>query len=213
MRVIHVLRKPLSEGTVASNTLKHGTGGLNIDASRIAGLNPSVAQRERAAQTGHMGGAKGQKAQSTEAVGELRDRSSLEAYTTPRPGESLGRWPGNLILQHLDDCRREGTRPAEGYQINRFTDGAKHFGGAAGHPYETSEMGCGVEAVWACASGCPVRALDEQSGACPSTGNHPSTAKNTSIYRPGQPPMAQGRLYADTGGASRFFKQVGGEDA
>lgn len=35
MRVIHVLRKPLSESTVAANTLKHGTGGLNIDASRI----------------------------------------------------------------------------------------------------------------------------------------------------------------------------------
>ena len=34
MRVIHVLRKPLSESTVAANTLKHGTGGLNIDASR-----------------------------------------------------------------------------------------------------------------------------------------------------------------------------------
>ena len=35
-RMIHVLRKPLSEGTVASNVLKHGTGGLNIDASRIS---------------------------------------------------------------------------------------------------------------------------------------------------------------------------------
>ena len=36
MRIIHVLRKPLSEGTVASNVLKHGCGGLNIDASRIS---------------------------------------------------------------------------------------------------------------------------------------------------------------------------------
>jgi hypothetical protein len=195
MRVIHVLRKPLSEGTVASNTLTHGVGGLNIDASRIgSGLRLQAAA----------GG-----------IGDGNIYGSADEYILGRGRDYRvgGRWPANAILQHLDDCRREGTRPAEGYQINRFTDGAKHFGGAAGHPYEVSTMEAGVEAVWACASGCPVRALDEQSGACPSTGNHPSTAKNTSIYRPGQPPMAQGRLYADTGGASRFFKQVGGEDA
>ena len=33
--MIHVLRKPLSEGTVAANVVKHGVGGLNIDASRV----------------------------------------------------------------------------------------------------------------------------------------------------------------------------------
>lgn len=37
MKMIHVLRKPLSKSTVAANTLEHGTGGLNIDASRIDG--------------------------------------------------------------------------------------------------------------------------------------------------------------------------------
>jgi site-specific DNA-methyltransferase (adenine-specific) len=31
-----LVRKPLSEKTVAKNVLKHGTGGINIDASRIA---------------------------------------------------------------------------------------------------------------------------------------------------------------------------------
>lgn len=35
MKVIHLLRKPLSEKNLASNALKHGTGGLNIDGSRI----------------------------------------------------------------------------------------------------------------------------------------------------------------------------------
>ena len=34
MRTIAVIRKPL-EGTVASNTLTHSCGGLNIDATRI----------------------------------------------------------------------------------------------------------------------------------------------------------------------------------
>lgn len=32
---ICMARKPLSENTVAENVLKHGTGGLNIDASRV----------------------------------------------------------------------------------------------------------------------------------------------------------------------------------
>ena len=35
MKVIHVLRKPLSEKTVTANTLKHGTGAVHIDPCRI----------------------------------------------------------------------------------------------------------------------------------------------------------------------------------
>ena len=38
---ITVARKPISEKTVAANVLKHGTGGINIDGSRIA-TNPYV---------------------------------------------------------------------------------------------------------------------------------------------------------------------------
>jgi hypothetical protein len=33
--IITILRKPL-EGTVAENTLKHGCGALNIDATRVS---------------------------------------------------------------------------------------------------------------------------------------------------------------------------------
>ncbi len=32
---IVMARKPLSENTVAENVLKHGTGGINIDESRV----------------------------------------------------------------------------------------------------------------------------------------------------------------------------------
>jgi len=34
MKIITLLRKPL-DGSVADNTLKHGCGGLNIDATRV----------------------------------------------------------------------------------------------------------------------------------------------------------------------------------
>lgn len=37
---ICVARKPIEENTVAKNVLKHGTGGINIDASRIQGEEP-----------------------------------------------------------------------------------------------------------------------------------------------------------------------------
>ncbi len=36
---ITVARKPLSEKTVAENVLKRGTGGINIDGSRVEGLS------------------------------------------------------------------------------------------------------------------------------------------------------------------------------
>lgn len=35
MKTIHVLRKPCSESTVAANVLRHGTGAINVDATRI----------------------------------------------------------------------------------------------------------------------------------------------------------------------------------
>jgi len=35
MKVIHLLRKPCSEPTVAANVLRWGTGALNIDATRV----------------------------------------------------------------------------------------------------------------------------------------------------------------------------------
>ena len=40
MITIHVIRKPLDEGTVASNVLKWGTGAINIDGCRVQGPPP-----------------------------------------------------------------------------------------------------------------------------------------------------------------------------
>jgi len=129
MKVIHVLRKPKSEGSVAQNVLKHGTGALNIDASRIG--------------------------------------------TGERPVG--GRWPANLILQHLDGCRCEGVKKVTGTN-------------------------------WICVEGCPVKALDEQTGELGD--NHRESKANgvSSIWGSGR--SAPTSSISDTGGASRFFKQV-----
>lgn len=76
MRVIHVLRKPLSEGSVAANVLKHGTGALNIDGCRVP------------AEDAFGGGAK---ATSGFVSGYAHDGW--------QPGSDAGRWPANVILQ------------------------------------------------------------------------------------------------------------------
>jgi site-specific DNA-methyltransferase (adenine-specific) len=51
--------------------------------------------------------------------------------------------------------------------------------------------------------------IDEQAGERPSTGDNPSNAKSTSLYRPNREDvMPQGPLYSDKGGPSRYFKQI-----
>jgi len=99
---IVVARKPLS-GTVAANVLEHGTGALNIDACRVAmqegQQNPSIARRKGA--TNHLST---EKASVTEAKGRLVSRASAETYSSDHPGEALGRWPANVLL---DDSQAE----------------------------------------------------------------------------------------------------------
>ncbi len=178
MRVVHVLRKPLSEGTVAANTLKHGCGGLNIDASRV-----------------HSGPSSGGSISGATALGQASGWNAHANRTTQIDRSmSAGRWPANVILQHLDGCRSEGTKQVRGGNDPRRKDGSK-----SGHNFHgfdkkvkhdrrpCTHTGFGDDgketvANWVCVEGCPVRALDEQSGVLSS---------------------------GDTGGASRFFRQVG----
>jgi hypothetical protein len=199
MKVIHLLRKPCSEGTVAANVLRWGTGALNIDGTRVAhdtGVDMDAVQRQQA--TGGNSSVKG--AFGAEAlVGK-----EIAMY---KPG---GRWPANLVLQHLPECEQTGTREEAGYSVNRFTDGAKPFGGGAGHPYESVSVPPSTVAVWACAEGCPVAALDMQSGG--STSSMLSTRGAGGQHGAYSPIGTQGVFpsYGDTGGASRYFKQFGG---
>ena len=205
MRIVTVARKPLSESTVASNVLRHGAGGLGVDASRIGtgedkGIWPVTAR-----------------------VGRNSFNSGVDGSLN-KPVETdltVGRWPANLILQHRPECQCVGTRRVKGAGW-RESDTGDGTGGVALHGsadgslnastsrHYADEDGMEIVAAWNCEHGCPVRALDEQSGDRPSTGPHPSTASTESIFRPGQGAYQnQGPLYNDTGGASRFFKQVG----
>jgi len=77
-----VARKPI-EGTVANNVLKWGTGGLNIDGSRIG--TDTITSR---------GGRSGS------VVGDERTGAALGMYGKHEPlnTQHTGRWPANIIL-------------------------------------------------------------------------------------------------------------------
>lgn len=95
MIAITVTRKPLSEGTVAANVLKHGCGALNIDKSRIAAASgDEVSNHSRS---------------SSSAVSKGIYGDSAAQQTHQTQGQRLGRWPSNVILQHTPQCR-----PSEG---------------------------------------------------------------------------------------------------
>ena len=86
---ITLARKPLV-GTVAANVLAHGTGALNIDASRIP-IDQSVDDPR-------LGGA------GTWSSEKMAKNVYEGGYAGERVGSSpLGRWPANLIHDGSDD--------------------------------------------------------------------------------------------------------------
>lgn len=101
-----------------------------------------------------------------------------------------GRWPANLILEHLKGCRCIGVkhiRPhngsgragpgGHGFQSEYVGGVGRSSGFSGGY---VKENGTELVSAWECQWGCPIQAIDIQSG----------------------PP--------EDAGVSRFFKAVGG---
>jgi hypothetical protein len=213
IRLIVLARKPLGKKSVAENVLEHGTGGLNIDATRIAcaGENPSIARRKSAPAIHY------------EEEGRWKDRRSPETYSAERAGEKLGRWPSNIILQHKAGCRKAGTQRvkpqggsgrtgpgARGFQTS-YVGGEKKGEGFTGSYVDDD----GLEAVdvWECVEGCPIQDLSEQSGGSHPAGNkrNPNHKIGNKIYGALKPDPRNPDYHPDIGTASRFFKQVQGK--
>lgn len=176
--MIHVIRKPLS-GTVAQTALEHGTGGLNIDQSRVASTGDHMVSGESTRRSGGMTAGDERKGA---ALGMFAPGSSWVSQQDPS-----GRWPANLILEHLPECRKVG-------RAEKVTD-------------------------WECVERCPIRMLDEQSGERKSA--YPRRQDLQAVAYAGTPVSLKGTTvifgceeraglaYSDSGGASRYFKQVG----
>lgn len=199
-RAIHVLRKPLSEGTVAANVLKWGTGGINVDDCRI-----------------HSGPSDGGNSSGGNAFGQDAGWNKTDVYVQGID-RSLpkGRWPANLILMHSPGCQHIGTKQVKGSQLNQVIQRSKSKSNSIGEQTDSYASGYtdseGNETVqdWNCEPGCPVAALDEQSGILT------SESRINKIGEPGQytnwnkaPARTEESSFPSTeGGASRFFKQV-----
>lgn len=77
---ILLARKPPEEKTVAANVLKYGTGGINIDASRVEGSKPQTIQGGRSI--------------SGSQIGNNFEKESRRVVSD----NTQGRFPANLIL-------------------------------------------------------------------------------------------------------------------
>ena len=96
---IVVGRKPL-EGTVATNVLKYGTGGLNIDGTRVPtnGETIELGGRSTIGPTGEGWGSAWQG--DDDAVANRNEWAQLAI----EKANDLGRWAANTILTHDPNC-------------------------------------------------------------------------------------------------------------
>ena len=190
-------RKPLSEKNVALNVLKWGTGGINIDKSRIG--------------TDTMGGGtmpdlRDVGAKSKEAIGidKLSFGQVSGAERIEYDNFKTGRFPANLIFTHGEDCVEIGV-VEESYAINK-TEEWTGFGQKERPDYESSEQKVST-VLYECVDGCPVKELDEQSGfSVTKRQEKPSAVRDEANTWGGTFQQNRGaRGHSDSGGASRFF--------
>lgn len=189
-------------GAVAQNVLEHGTGGLNIGATRI-GIGD--------------GGTRVGEASANRRYTES-GATNFAAMPGPRGGSSSGRFPANLTLSHSEDCVKIGTTRVRGSNTKPDDVGKGREGQHTKGIYRAKESKVTVShtdsegmeevLVYACVPNCPVRLLDDQAGNRPGM---PKTTKRKGDSRkgyggnlgPDDASMSPG--YGDSGGPSRFF--------
>lgn len=210
---ILVFRKPF-KGTVTDNVLTHGTGALNIDGCRVK--HASKADFEA-----HKAGVEAIKARGGSMDNSWKNSSDLSGANDVTTD---GRWPPNFVIVHADGCVKAGAKRFKGSATSKtFHDayeGESATGFIRGHSHPGNQHGDedGLETSdnWQCVPGCPALALDEQSGERKSTLTGRADA-NVAHVNPGDNGGASwfgggnSKVYADTGGASRFYPQFEGQ--
>ncbi len=110
-----LVRKPLSEKTVVKNVLKYGTGGLNIDESRI--VCPPIKTIQGGSKINGNG-------YSNHEYKDRFDRKDIfESH-------AQGRFPANLVLSHNEDCDEQCT---EGCAVKMLDEQTSELSTHAGH--------------------------------------------------------------------------------
>lgn len=212
MIVITVARKPVV-GTVANTITTFGTSGLDIDACRIGAFQNTTPNGSN-------------RFHVMNAIHGYRPRSYFQPEKAPT-GER-GRWPANVILEHRSGCQLTGTARVAATSIGN-PKGAKRrdspYSSVGGY-YTPGEIikvtgygdAEGMENVdtWICVEGCPVSSLDSQSGVTLSTGGQwmkSQVGKSSVGFGYAHSGKQRGDNlggFGDVGGASRYFKAIGG---
>ena len=203
-----LLRKPLT-GTVVQTFSDFQAGGMNIDASRV--------------------GYSSNEPDSGANFYRNRDQAMPENRTNYFGGDDgvvksvpskVGRFPANLILNHRGECQLLGSKRVKANQSSSVGSGqgpnrdpSIMAWGKGGVVQRGTAEPDGKETVesWQCVDGCSVKGLDEQSGVSAGTGGSKSgmsalgqnSGWNKHCNRVTEIVRAN-----DSGGASRFFKQV-----
>jgi hypothetical protein len=122
-----------------------------------------------------------------------------------------------MILVHMDGCRRVGTKRVKSGTAVRNRSGGKTIFSETDKPPMPNMSYAGDDGLeetvaWVCTDDCPVKSVDDCSGDLSVCGG-----QKRKWCTPSSPPTeaeggfklgAPGTIYDDTGGASRFFKQV-----
>ncbi|KKK91611.1 hypothetical protein LCGC14_2711190, partial [marine sediment metagenome] len=195
--------------------LVHRTGALNIDGCRVrhAGPEDFAKHKDMVDRIKEKGGS---------MADSWKNSSDLSGASDVKEG---GRWPPNVVMSHAEGCRQVGAKKIKGItggqSVTRnpreVEQGEDWFGHGRQQPQperkgHTDGEGNETIEAWDCIEGCPVKALDEQTGERPSTltgradpnaqHDNPGDNHGASWFGGGN-----SQVYADEGGASRFFPQ------
>ena len=200
---IILVRKPLEKKlTIAKNVLKHGVGGINIDASRIGTQEDFSNVKPRAIQK----------------LNSLNNEANEHWKAAKDKLQNLGRFPANVLLSHHEDCKVVGevedTFASNDPEAGHYQTGETFVVGV-GKNYKQKKATI-TTPVYECADDCAVKILDEQSGTTKGSGKPTITQANIpgipvpAAARTGRIPKAKEGLITtrnvgDSGGASRFF--------
>jgi hypothetical protein len=209
MITITLARKPVSATPITLNIQVWGTGGINIDASRIATTSRPL------------------------RITDMKPEVNGNTYVSNIGGSraagttSLGRWPANVIFQHQERCQLagqvsirsrkdespqqdEGRQDKTQWRIRPTPATSRGFGDASGSETIT---------LWDCVDTCPIGVLNSQggttkSGVCSPTGRpiYPTAEQGKAMcWNANSVVDSTTRGFQDEGFISRFFKQIGNE--
>ena len=210
-RFAFFFRKPTEEDTVLSQVVASGSGILNIPACRIGWGADAPSQAEWNTK-GSTGSGSANIGQNTEGMRAAYAKGAIQV--------PAGRWPPNVLIVHARECRKLGHRRVKGNPTSKsFHDAYEGDSKTSlprgwSHPGNQHADSTGMETVAAyeCHEKCPVVLLDRQAGDRPSTltgradpttiHTNPGDNHGTSLFGGGN-----SNVYADSGGASRYYPQ------